>query len=273
MAFKKTVGLKLVMTAAAAIIFLPVAAPSWAQSNSTQSAPPAAPQKESAASAKTALPTADQVLDHYVQATGGHDAWKKITSRVSKGTVDVPAMNLNGTIELHEKAPNDMIATVMIGGAAFVQAYDGKVAWSNDPQNGLREMSDGELDETRRDSDFYRPLDIKNLYPKIAITGVEKIGEHDAYVLDAHDAEGADAEKMYFDTQSGLLVRDISQRHMADGVSPVQVDFSDYRIVDGIKLPFSMHQLAGGNEFTITMSEVQQNVNVDDAEFAKPAAQ
>jgi outer membrane lipoprotein-sorting protein len=273
MAFKKTVGLKLVMAAAAAIIFLPVAAPSWAQSNSTQSAPPATQQKESAAPAKTALPTADQVLDHYVQATGGHDAWKKITSRVSKGTVDVPAMNLTGTIELHEKAPNEMIATVMIGGAAFVQAYDGKVAWSNDPQNGLREMSDGELDETRRDADFYRPLDLKKLYTKITVTGVEKIGEHDAYVLEASGDEGLDPEKMYFDAETGYLVRDVSQRHMADGVSPVQVDLSDYRIVDGIKLPFSMHQLAGGNEFTITMSEVRHNTELDDAQFAKPAAQ
>jgi len=271
MEFKTVSNVKRVIAIAGAAILM--SAPAWAQSNATPPAPAAAQQKESAAPAKATLPAADQVLNHYIEATGGRDAWKKITSRVSKGTVDVPAMNLSGTIELHEKAPNEMIATVTIAGNDFVQAYDGKVAWSNDPQNGLREMSDGELDETRRDSDFYRPLEIKNLYPKIAVTGLEKIGEHDTYVLEARNSEGAEAEKMYFDTQSGLLVRDISQRHMGDDVSSVQVDLSDYRIVDGIKLPFSMHQLAGGNEFTITMSDVQQNVDLEDREFAKPAAQ
>jgi hypothetical protein len=270
MTSKKFANVTRVIAMAGAAILL--TAPAWAQSGATQPAP-AAQKTESAAAAKAALPTADQVLDHYIEATGGRDAWKKVTSRVSKGTIDVPAMNLSGTIEMHEKAPNEMIATVMIGGASFVQAYDGKVAWSNDPQNGLREMSDGELDETRRDSDFYRPLDMKNLYTKITCVGIEKIGEHDAYVLEASGEPGADPEKMYFDAQTGLQVRDISQRHTPDGVSPVQVDLSDYRVVDGIKLPFSVHQTAGGNEFTITMTEVQQNVDVDDAQFAKPVAQ
>ncbi|HTR24310.1 MAG TPA: hypothetical protein VMI10_10020, partial [Terriglobales bacterium] len=52
-----------------------------------------------------ALPTADQILDRYVKAIGGREAWKKLTSRVSSGTIDVPAMNLSGTIEIREKAP------------------------------------------------------------------------------------------------------------------------------------------------------------------------
>jgi hypothetical protein len=254
--------------AAAALVFA-LSFTAGAQS----AASPSAARTQTATPAAKALPTADQVLDHYLQGSGGPVAWKKLTSRVSKGTIDIPAMNLSGVIEVHEKAPNQMIATVTIGGGNFVQAFDGKTAWSNDPQNGLRELSDGEFEETQRDADFYRPLDMKTLYKKFTVVGAEKIGDHDTYVVEAVGQEGVDPEKMYFDAQTGLPVRDVSQRHTPDGVSPIQEDFADYRNVDGIKLPFSVKQTAGGNEFTVTFTEIQQNVEMDDTQFAKPAAQ
>lgn len=232
-----------------------------------------APQASSAAPASAAaLPTADQILNHYIQASGGRDAWMKLTTRVSKGTVDIPSMNMSGTVEVHDKAPNMTLATVMIGGGSFVQGYDGKVAWSSDPQNGLRDLSDGELEETQRDADFYRPLDMKTLYKSITVAGEEKIGDRDTYVL-AAGSEGGSPDKMYFDAKSGLLVRVVGQRHTPDGVAQTQIDFSDYRDVDGVKLPYSVQQSVGDVSYTINFSDVHHNHELDDAQFSKPAAQ
>src|SRR5208282_1577640 len=59
-------------------------------------------------SVAAAMPTVDQVVDRYIQATGGRAAWQKALSRVSKGTIEVPAMNLSGTIEIYEKAPDQI---------------------------------------------------------------------------------------------------------------------------------------------------------------------
>lgn len=246
--------------------------PAAAQSGVTQSA--SAPQTKSAPPASTAsLPSVDQILNHYIEASGGHDAWKKLSTRVSKGTIDIPAMNMSGTIEVREKAPNEMIATVVIGGGSFQQAYDGKTAWANDPQNGLRELSGGELDETRRDSDFYRPLDMKALYNKITVVGTEKVGDRDTYLVEATTEVGVDPEKMYFDAQTGLPIRVISQRHTPDGVTASQEDISDYREVDGVKLPFTVHQSVGDVAYTISFTEIHHNEEMDDAQFAKPASQ
>jgi len=244
---------------------------SFAQTT-VQPASAQSPVKMAAPADEAPLPTADQILDRYVQAVGGRDAWMKLTSRVSTGTIDIPAANISGTLELKEKAPNQTLAVVTLGGAAFKQAFDGKVGWSDDPRSGLRELSGDELEETRRDADFSHPVDMRVLYKKFVVVDAEKVDEHDAFLMEATPENGA-PEKMYFDSTSGLLIRVVSQRHTPDGVTPIQIDLSDYREVDGVRLPFSIHQSAGEMEFTMKLNEIHHNVDIDGAQFSKPAAQ
>jgi len=231
-------------------------------------APPAAKPGTEAAT-----PTADQILDRYVKAVGGREAWQKFTSRVTMGTIEVPSMNLSGTVLIHEKAPDRLLAAVMINGASFRQGFDGTLGWTDDPEDGLREQSGAELAEARRDADFYHPLDLRRLYTKLTVTGTEKIGDRDTFILDATVPEGSEPTKMYFDTQTGLLLRAVSQHHGSDGVTQFREDFEDYRDVDGIKVPFTSRQTNGDTTYTMTISEVHHNVALDDSEFAKPAAQ
>jgi zinc protease len=231
-----------------------------------------APSKPKASAASAAMPRADEILNRYADAVGGRASWRKLTSRQSIGTIDVPGMNLSGTVEIHEKAPDKMLSVVTISGAVFRQGFDGTVAWADDPQNGMREETGAELAETRRDADFYLPIDLRSLYAKFAVTGKEKIGERDVYILDASSAQG-DPDKMYFDLQTGLLVRDVSLHHTPEGVGKYQDDLSDYREVDGIKLPFTIHQTSADSEFTIQWTEVRHNIPLDDSQFSKPAAQ
>ena len=220
-----------------------------------------------------ATPTADQVLDHYVQAIGGRAAWMKLTSRVSKGSIEIPAMdNLTGTVEIHEKAPNLMLAVINLGGAAFEQGFDGTTAWSDNPRDGLRVLTGGELDDARREANFYHPLELQKNYTKLTISGIERVNEHDTYVLVAEREKGA-PDKMYFDVQSGLMVRSVNQRYTPDGLTEFQADVEDYTALDGVKLPFTVRQSGGGSAFVIHFTEVQHNVQLTDAQFAKPAAE
>lgn len=235
-------------------------------------AKPATPATPSATKA-AALPTADQVLDHYVQAIGGRVAWLKLNSRVSKGTIEIPAMNnLSGTVEIHEKAPNLMLAVINLGGAAFEQGFDGTVAWQDNPQNGLRVLSGGELDDARREANFYHPLDLRENYSKLTVTGIERVNEHDTYAVEAARADGA-PDKLYFDMQSGLLVRSVKHRYTPDGVTEFQADVEDYTEVDGVKLPFTVHQSGANAAFVIHFTEVHHNLQLTDGQFAKPPAE
>ncbi|MGB0036378.1 MAG: hypothetical protein WBP79_12975 [Candidatus Acidiferrales bacterium] len=234
---------------------------------------PATPATPVAAPATaTTTPTMDQILSRYVESIGGRAAWQKLTSRQSIGTIDIPAMNLSGTLQVHEKAPSDMLSVVVIAGAAFRRGFDGKTGWSDDPQNGVRELSGPELAEARQQAGFYHSIELAQTYSKLSVVGTEKIGDQDAYVVDATPVEGA-VVKLYFDMQTGLMVRIKGQRHTPQGAMDFQEDLSDYRDADGIKLPFTIRQAAGGAEFTIRITEVHHNVALDDSQFAKPAAQ
>jgi len=234
--------------------------------------PTKASEKPAATSPSSPTPSADQILDRYVQAIGGPAAWKKLTSRVSTGTIDIPDKNLSGTVEIREKAPNHMLVTIIVAGASYRQGYDGTIAWTDDPKDGLRDESAAELDDTRRDADFYHPLDLRTLYSKFTVTGTEKVADRDAYAVEAMRA-GSEPDKLYFDTQTGLVVRMFTRRHTADGVIEFLEDLEDYREVDGVKLPFTVHQTSTDSSFTIKFSEVRQNVELDDTQFSKPAAQ
>jgi len=223
--------------------------------------------------AGSAMPSVDQILNHYVEAQGGRAAWQKLTSRVTIGTIEVPSMQLSGTIEFHEKAPDRFLGVVTINGASFRQGYDGTAGWTDDPANGMRDQTGPELAETRRESDFYHSIELRKLYSKLTLTGKEKIGERDAYVIEADLPEGGEPDKLYFDVQTGLALRVTSQRHGPDGVSHIREDLEDYREVDGVKLPFIIRQTNGDTVETITIGEYHHNVPLEDGQFAKPAAQ
>jgi zinc protease len=228
----------------------------------------------SAAAPTAALPSADQVLKHYAEAIGGRAAWEKLHSRVSKGTIEIPAMNnLSGTIEVHMKAPNSILVVINLGGAVIEQGFDGTTAWSDDPRNGLRVLAGGELEDEKREANFYHALDLQKIYAKMIVTGTEKIGEHDTYVMEATPTAGGEADKLYFDTKSGLEVRSVNHRHTPDGSMEFSANIGDYRDVDGIKLPFSVAQSSSQSAFTITFTDIQHNVDLADSQFAKPAGE
>lgn len=219
------------------------------------------------------MPTVDQILDKYVQAIGGKAAIEKLNSRVAKGTFEIPAMGMSGPAELFAKAPNKSGFVIELTGfGIFKQVYAGASGWAQDPVSGLRDLSPGELAGAKLDEDFYRDIRLKELYPKMELKGKVKVGERDAYLIEA-TAESGPTDKLYFDTETGLLVRTDGERETAQGKLLGETFLEDYREVDGIKTPFTLRVNNPVISFTIKLTEVKHNVPVDDAKFAKPAAQ
>jgi outer membrane lipoprotein-sorting protein len=223
------------------------------------------------ARAQTApLPTIDQILDKYIAGAGGRAAIEKITSISGKGTIDIPDANISGTVELIQKAPDKALTIVDLPGVGQQrEGYDGTVGWSDDPQNGLRQKSGVELAEAKRGATFGRELKMKQLYPTMVVKGREKVDESDAYLVEATPSEGSPV-KLYFDATSGLLVRQIAQRQMPQGPLEVEVTFSDFRPVEGVKRPFTIRQATSLFTATIHLTEVKHNAPIDDAIFKAP---
>jgi zinc protease len=225
----------------------------------------------SPAFAQDKTPTADQILDKYYQAIGGKAAVEKLNSRVTKGSFELPAMGMTGSIEGYAKAPNKNITIITLEGFGEVkQGFTGTEAWSLDPMNGMKVMSGDELDAAKRESDFYNTVKIKENFAKLEVKGTEKVGDKTAYVVVATPAKGA-PEKFYFDTQSGLLLRHDTERKTEQGLLHIEATLEDYKDVDGVKMPFTVKQSNEAMTFVIKFSEIKHNVPVDDAKFNKPS--
>ncbi len=220
-----------------------------------------------AAAQETGLPSVDNVLEKYVAAASGA-AVQKVTSRVMTGSIDVVTFGLSGTFEQYTKAPNRQVNISDLSGfGKVIQCSDGKTGWAADPQQGLREMGAAELALFQRGADLQNVFHVKNHYRKMAVAGKSKVGERDAYVVEAQPPEGA-PEKLYFDTRTGLLIR----ADRADQTGRATTWFEDFKEVDGVQIPLTIHQDTGPTEVPIKIHEVKQNVAIDDAKFAKPAA-
>jgi outer membrane lipoprotein-sorting protein len=221
---------------------------------------------------QAALPSVDQVLDKYVKAIGGKAALEKLTSRVSKGTFEMDQLPGPAAEEIDAKAPNKQyMITDLSGFGQARRGFNGAVGWEDNPQTGMRDITGPELEALKRDSDFYAAIKLRDLFPKIMVKGKESVNGHDAYVVEATPPDGA-AETMYFDADSGLLVRTVREAEGPNGNATLDVTFDDYREVDSVKLPFTMHISLGEFAFVIKLSEVKHNLPIDDAKFDKPTS-
>ncbi len=249
---KRVIGLLLVT-----LFFVPVGFSQVAE----QKAEPAA-----------ALPTVDQVLAKYVEASGGKAAIEKISSRVTKGSFEIPAMGSTGTLVLYAKAPNKTAVVIDIPGFGLVkQGFDGTIAWSSDPMSGLNETTGTALEAAKRDAVFHRELVLKDQFKTIEVKGKQTVGDKETYMLEATPETGA-PEKMYFEVATGLLIRVDGERSSPQGTMNVETTLKDFRDVDGVKIPFLMEQVMPSMSFVIKIEEVKNNVEVDDALFTKPTS-
>jgi photosynthetic reaction center cytochrome c subunit len=216
------------------------------------------------------MPTADQILDKYTQALGGAGAIQKITSRVEKGNV---IFGTNKTpIEVFAKAPGKRVSVNHGPNGDSFTAFDGTGGWLRGGNGPARDMSAGDSAISKVNSDFFLLTDAKQMFRQLRMGRPEKIGDKEMYVLLGGN-QGQPPVKMYFDQETGLLVRVVQYLETALGRNPVEFDYSDYRVVNGIKVPFHWTVARPLGRFSIQIDEVQQNVPIDDSKFAKPASQ
>jgi outer membrane lipoprotein-sorting protein len=170
--------------------------------------------------------------------------------------------------EVYSKAPNKRLAVMHLQGGNSITAFDGKQGWLSVPSR-VHMMSAAENDAARIDADLYFAVHVKMLYEKFGVEASEKIDGHDTYLVVGR-SEGQPPLRLYFDRQTGLLLRLVRYAETPLGRNPTQIDYADYRDVNGVKVPFRWTLARPGNRFTIQIEQTQQNVPVDDSKFAPP---
>jgi hypothetical protein len=215
------------------------------------------------------MPTADQLIDHYIRALGGAAAIEKITSSEEQGTATLGGQAVR--FEVFNQNPDKQALIRHLPSGDSVTVFDGHAGWSSIPGRPLRDIHGADLDAAQMDADLHFPLHIKQVFAELRVEYPEKIGDREAYVISG-TRNGQPPVKFYFDEQSGLLERLVRYAQSPLGLVPTRIDYADYRNVDGVETPFRRTVAQPGETFTFQVEQFRQNVPIDDAEFARPTA-
>jgi photosynthetic reaction center cytochrome c subunit len=219
-------------------------------------------------------PSADQVFDEYLQAVGGAPKAAAITSIVFKGTYEGYA-EPKAPVDIYVKAPNQRTMIVHTDAGDRTTTFDGNNGWmaapSADKPFPLTTYTGGDLDGARLDAVVSLPAGIKQAITR-PVVGSASINDKDVTVVQGTANGGRSSMKLYFDKQSGLLVRQVRFADTIIGRVPVQVDYSDYRDVagSGVKLPFHVITTWTDGKSDVLLTSAQTNVAIAPARFDQP---
>jgi hypothetical protein len=227
--------------------------------------------------------SADQVIDRCVRALGGADALVKIISFQARGTFEAPEAGLTGTVIIYYKAParGALVMKTSDGSISLARVFNGSEGWTqtvnrNTGGGGTRAMTGPEVERLKVTADFASSmLKYRDLYRSRNLRGKQKLEEREVYVIEAIDIFG-DPEVMYFDVESGLLVRSDHVEVTDQGKKKAQSYFEDYRTIrdaNGAKTAFTISTFypdAPEENNIVRLTEFLANVRVDDSIFARP---
>jgi len=219
-------------------------------------------------------PTAAQVFDRYLQAIGGAGRAAAITAIVFKGTYQGYA-EPTAPVDIYVKAPNQRAMFVHTDAGDRTTTFDGARGWMAAPAADkpfpVIAYSNGDLDAVRLDAVLSFPAGIRQAITR-PLAGSGSIDDKDVTVVQGTAAGGSSTVKLYFDKQSGLLVRQVRYANTMIGRVPVQVDYSEYRDVApaGVKLPFHVITTWTDGRSDVKLSSAETNIAIDAAKFNQP---
>jgi hypothetical protein len=230
------------------------------------------PQAQGSPSPRPTPIPADDIINKYINAIGGQAAVDKVKSRSIKGTI-VGSNGQTMAYQAVQSGAEKAYESYVTNQGSMERAVVGDAGWEKNPR-GVSELAGGQLAMIKQNSLLFSNLKLKEQYTRMRVAGRDKIGDRDAVVVLAARADNQQ-ERLYFDAENGLLLRRMSFMRTMIGVIPQQVDFQDYRDVDGVKMPFTVvvaSMNVGAPMSTAKYDEIKLNPPVDDSKFKMPAA-
>jgi predicted Zn-dependent peptidase len=208
--------------------------------------------------------SAETLIANYAKALGGETAINKINDYTLKGSMSMAGMTLQ--LEEHFKKP-DLTATIlsMNGQAVQRQVYDGATLRVSG-MGGNQELTEGdEVDKIKEDAGICPELNYLSRGYILEVAGVETLDGADVYVLNS--TKNGKTTTVYFNKESGLKVKSVSTIDTPMGAQQIVTEYSDYREVGGVKMPFVIKQNAGGIAMDVKVETIEVNKGIADSVF------
>jgi hypothetical protein len=233
---------------------------------------PAIPGQEPSATAPAKdLPSAESILDRYVEVTGGREAYEKRTSEVAHGKMEMAGVGISGELTSYAKPGLQYVVIELAGVGKIEQGIKDGIAWENSILQGARIKTGEEREATLRDAIFNAPIHWREIYPTVETVSIESVNGENAYRVLQTPAEG-NAVTSYYSVESGLAIKTSMTLASQMGDIPVEATMSEYREFEGVLSPTKMIQKAAGQNIAITVDSVEVNADIPDERFDLPEA-
>jgi hypothetical protein len=233
----------------------------------------AKPDVDASAAAKPTgpLPSADTVLQHYVDVTGGAKAYDAVKTMIGTGKFVMPAQGITGDLTMYSAAPNKSYALIDIQGVGKVEeGSDGTIAWEISPMTGARIKAGDEAAAEIRSAATDIHTNWKKYYKSAEVTGIDDVDGKPAYKVVLTPQSGS-SETEWYDKDSGLVLKSAMTVDTPMGKAPVEIAFSDYKKEGDLTIPTKMVQNVAGQQFEIHLEKVDLNAPVPPNRFDIPA--
>jgi len=213
--------------------------------------------KPAPAARQEGLPSAQEVLEKFAKELGGKEAFLKHQSQHAKGTIDMPAQQVKGTMEVFAARPDKLKVTMTMDGVGeFTTGYDGKVGWMNSQLTGPMLLSGKMLDEVATQADFDHTLHDPADYKVMEVLGREDFNGEDCYKLNLVHRTGYKSIE-YFSTRTGLQKGFTATQETPLGPVSATTVVSDYKKFGDLLMPSKTIQKVSGMETVMTITDME----------------
>jgi hypothetical protein len=217
------------------------------------------------------LPSAEKLLQLSLERSGGAQALAKAKNAVMTGTVEMAGHNITGPVELYQDGSKSYTVIELPGIGKVEEGFDGETAWEMNALQGARIKDGEERANIERSSKISVLSSWRDYYKQARTTGSEDVEGKPAWKVEMTPKEGK-PETFYFDKDTMLLVRTTATVATPLGEIPVEAMMGDYRVVDGIKTPFTMTEKAMSQVIVMKFDKVQYNAPIAADRFDLPPA-
>ena len=219
----------------------------------------------------TDLLSAAEIIDNYIAATGGREAYAEIMNRVTRATVEIPIQGITMDMTVYSARP-DKFYSIMESAAlgTIERGFDGEIAWENSPMSGPQIKEGAERGDIKRDAVFDKYIKWRELCEEVVCIGIDTLQGGPAFKVVITPKEGNE-QILYFDEKSSLIVRIESVVETPMGTVPFVTRLSDYRDIGGVLVPHKVMVRIMGQDRLITTESIECNVELPDGLFDLPA--
>ncbi len=211
--------------------------------------------------------TPEVVINNYINAIGGQESLDKVKDMTMKAKISIAGLPQDADGVIRKKRPNLFYNEISLAGMGTLNksTYNGKVGKISG-MGGSKDVTGEELEEFKKQGTFFAETQYATMGYKLDLESIAMVDGEKAYVMKVTSPEGEESTD-YYAVESGLKLKEEATTEGAEGPTTSSTSFSDYREVNGVKVPYELNIASGPQKITFKIESVEINTGLKTSDF------